>query len=357
MDNKSKVRILFVLKRKEDFNPVKDNKIGLTTGLYNSASFVVSMLQDSKVECKVEVCIDNNCIDRVVREYNPTHVIVEALWVVPTKFVILQKLHPNVKWIVRLHSEMPFMAGEGIAIDWVGEYLKYRNVYVAVNSPRMLNEMRMFERLSVKDNTKPSKVMFLPNHYPTKMVTKNKPPLKNNVINISCFGAVRPLKNHLNQAFAALKFADEFGLKLHFHINSSRIEMKGQPVVHNLLALFEHVYDRGHKLINHEWYDRNDFLKVCANIDIGMQASISETFNIVGADHVSQGTPIVGTYFEIPWMTIDGGALVNVTTSDEIYKELKNVYLNWEGMIKVQQRDLIYYVDEVIPFWLENLNS
>ena len=35
-------------------------------------------------------------------------------------------------------------------------------------------------------------------------------------------------------------------------------------------------------------------------MDIGMQVSFSETFNIVGADIVSQGVPLVASS-EIPW--------------------------------------------------------
>ena len=312
------------------------------------------MLTDLGITSNLVVVTDNNDIDREVTKYKPTHVIIEALWVVPTKFAVLQDLHPTVKWIVRLHSELPFIANEGIALDWVGEYLKYRNVSVAVNSPRMLDEIGMFESLSNSRNVvDDSKVSFLPNYYPTEMKSKQLNIKEDKVINISCFGAVRPLKNHLNQAFAAIKFAEKYGLKLNFHINSSRIEMKGQPVVHNLMSLFEHIYDKGHKLINHEWYDREGFLKVCADIDIGMQASISETFNIVGADHVSQGTPIIGTFFEIPWMTKGNGTVVNVTTSDEIYHELCHVYENWGNIIKAQQTDLTNYVEAVLPHWIE----
>jgi hypothetical protein len=35
-------------------------------------------------------------------------------------------------------------------------------------------------------------------------------------------------------------------------------------------------------------------------MDLGLQVSLSETFNIVGADLISQGVPVVGST-EIPW--------------------------------------------------------
>ena len=102
------------------------------------------MLREIGFDSTLEVAIDNNCIDRLVTKHKPTHVIIEALWVVPSKFTVLQKLHPNVKWIIRIHSEMPFMAGEGMAMDWIGDYAKFKNIIIACNAPRMLDEIETF---------------------------------------------------------------------------------------------------------------------------------------------------------------------------------------------------------------------
>jgi hypothetical protein len=77
------------------------------------------MLVANGVDSTIIEVIDNNGIDREVTKYKPTHVIIEALWVIPSKFEILTKLHPNVKWIIRLHSEIPFLANEGIAMEWM----------------------------------------------------------------------------------------------------------------------------------------------------------------------------------------------------------------------------------------------
>ena len=99
-------KILFILKRREDYNAVVHSNVGLSTGLYNSASFVHNMLNHMGINSVLEVAKDNNCIDRLVTQHQPTHVIIEALWVVPQKFSVLQRLHPNLKWIIRLHSEI-----------------------------------------------------------------------------------------------------------------------------------------------------------------------------------------------------------------------------------------------------------
>jgi len=343
-------KVLFVLKRKDDYNSDVDSRhIGLSTGLYNSASFVNQMLNDAGIKSNLEVVVDNNSIDRVVTQHRPTHVIIEALWVVPQKFEILQKLHPTVTWILRLHSEIPFMAGEGMAMDWIGEYSRIRNMIIAINSPRMLREIRAYLKSmhSWTDKDVNKKVIYLPNYYPqhyknTKIINKTKP-----TIDISCFGAVRPLKNHLLQAIAAVEFAESIGKKLRFHVNSNRIEMNGQPVLRNLESMFSHLYEHGHRLIHHTWAPREEFIRTCASMDLGMQCNFSETFNIVGADLISQGVPLIGTS-EIPWLKM---GKANPTDSERIRDELEFAYrLPWLN-VKLNQTSLTKYTNKTANIW------
>jgi hypothetical protein len=354
---KSQPKVLFILKRRQDYDSKKHTNINISTGLYNSASFMSDMLLDNGIESKTVVVVDNNCIDREVTNFKPTHVVIEALWVVPSKFVILTKLHPNVKWIVRLHSELPFLANEGNAFDWIGDYFAFENVYVGINSFRALDEIRQFILTKTDPYVHPNeinrRVVFLPNYYPQeyngKKLSKNK-----EHVDVSCFGAIRPLKNHVIQAIAALKFADKINKKLFFHINTGRIEQRGDSILHNLQSIFSHIYDNGHRLINHGWMPREDFIDVCAKMDIGMQVSFSETFNIVAADLVTQGVPIVGSH-EIPW--INPMFACNVTDSDEIAKKLLLSYnMPWVNY-KSNQYLLKRYTNKTKNIWLKFLNN
>jgi hypothetical protein len=341
-------KILFILKRREDYNAVIHSSVGLSTGLYNSANFMNVMLQDAGVDSVLEVAVDNNCIDRLVTQHKPTHVIIEALWVVPSKFTVLQKLHPNVTWIIRLHSEMPFMAGEGMAMDWLGDYSRYRNVVIGVNAPRMLCETRLYlQHLNSWDkSTTENKVIYLPNFYPQDFKRKELDKNKEHV-DIGCFGAVRPLKNHLLQAFGAIEFAESIGKKLRFHINAGRIEMQGGPVVNNLRGLFQQIHGKGHVLINHRWSPREQFLELCADMDICLQSSFSETFNIVGADVISQGVPLVGSS-EIPWQVL---GITDPTSSADIKAGLNFAY-NWPQInVKANQFGLKVYTNKTRKIW------
>lgn len=347
-------KVLFVLKRREDYNAISHSHVGLSTGLYNSASFVNEMLAELEIESKLVVVKDNNDIDREVAAFRPTHVIIEALWVVPTKFEILQKLHPTVKWIIRLHSETPFMAGEGMAMDWLGDYSRFKNIILACNAPRFLREVRLYLQHLNKWSREVTnqRVIYLPNFYPQNYVRKSLNRGKN-TIDIGCFGAVRPLKNHMVQVFGALEFAERIGKKLRFHVNAGRIEMQGQPVLNNIRGFFQQIHGLGHELINHQWCPRENFLDICASMDIGLQVSFSETFNIVGADIISQGVPLVGSK-EIPWAI----PLFNAdpTSSRSISNKLMMAYRFPDLNTWTHQRSLKNYTSETSNIWFNYFN-
>jgi len=139
-------------------------------------------------------------------------------------------------------------------------------------------------------------------------------------IDIAVFGAVRPLKNHLTQAIAAIRFAEEKGKHMRFHINVTRIENNGDPVLKNLRQLFE---NSDHELVEHKWLDHDQFLDLISTMDMCLQVSFSETFNIVTADAVSMNVPVVVSP-EITWISRLFKA--KPTDPDHILKKMK---LTW----------------------------
>jgi hypothetical protein len=119
-----------------------------------------------------------------------------------------------------------------------------------------------------------------------------------NTLDVGCFGALRILKNHLNQAVAAMTFADKMHKKLNFHINLNETQDFNTSIYKNLCNLFD---NSRFNLITHKWVPHAEFLKTVRTMDIGMQVSFSESFNIVTADFVFCGVPIVVSK-EIEWM-------------------------------------------------------
>lgn len=342
------VKILFILKLREGHGLPREEA---SSGLLNSARFVVAMLVEKGVEVKLVQVNDNNDIDREVYNYKPTHVVIEAFWVVPEKFEVLRKLHPKVKWVIRAHSEIPFIANEGIAINWLIRYSQQFNVLIAANSERALTDFRAIISAANPLWSKAKvnrKVIYLPNYYPVPDRLPSREKGSSDELHIGCFGAIRPLKNQLFQAVAAIRFAEQKHKVLHFHINGSRTEQGGERVLKNLRDLF--AANSNIKLVEHQWMTHADFKKLLSQLDVGMQVTFSETFNIVSADMVSEGIPIVISP-EIRWANFLSH--VKLTDSSSIVRGMGRVtgpfggLIKWLNLIKLRQ-----YVNASKKVWL-----
>ena len=118
--------------------------------------------------------------------------------------------------------------------------------------------------------------------------------------------------------------------------------------------MFENLKDSGHELITHEWTPREEFLKLCATMDIGLQVSLTETFNIVSADLISQGVPLVGSS-EIPWSCSFYNA--DPVDSDDIYRKLYATYYSSLINVALNQIGLNNYTENVREQWLWYFNG
>jgi hypothetical protein len=339
-----KPRILFICKQ-------RPARYGASYGLLNSCRFLSHALQDLGAEAKLEEVEDNNRIDHALAVYKPTHVFIEALWVVPEKFEVLIPLHPKVQWHVRLHSNTPFIANEGSALEWILKYdilcKKYPRFHIAVNSTHMESELAL--GLGVQTVYAPN--VYAP--YDSHLSVTPKPPLikSHKELHISSFGSIRPLKNQLIQAMAAMAFADEQDKVLRFHVNDSRIENNGSNVFKNLTSLFA---GSKHSLVCHDWLSHEDFIDLVKQMDLGLQVSFSETFNIVAADHVASGVPLVGSK-EITWLNPIYQA--NPTSIESILLHLRLAWLGRKlDMQTLNSWGLTRYNRASVEVWKNYLN-
>jgi hypothetical protein len=340
-----KPKVLFICKERTNFYGYG---YGNSIGLINSSTFIINYLNDLGIEAKLSVVIDANFVDREVFAYKPTHVILEAIWITPKKMEELIKIkrYSNIIWVIRLHSKISFIANEGIAFTWIVEYSKlmreYENFFVSVNSPEFVDDLRKIFFI---------KSFYLPNIYYSKD-TALKPTGVKEYFDVGSFGAIRPFKNQLIQAVAAIEYGEEMEQVIHFHVNSDRQEQSGDNVYKNLKALF---VGTRHKLIDHPWMSHKDFIKVVVQMDIGLQVSLSETFNIVAADFISSGVPLIGSK-DITWMPkifradpnssediLDKMRLIIDTQIFGLFK-LNVIYLDWYNRkAKKVWRDYLLY--------------
>lgn len=340
---------LFVLKRREDYSTdsTYSGSYQIATGMWNSAKFVVDVLNENDIPAVLDMTIDGNTIDALVMKHDPKVVFIEGLWVTPAKLAELKRLqrHAGRTWVVRVHSEIPFLASEGIAVEWIMQYLKL-GVIVAPNSPRALDQLRELARAcSVPDNFE-----YLPNCYPTdfrlyrpvELFTQNK-----DTIDIAIFGAYRQLKNHLQQAIVAVRYAKQIDKKLRLHVNS-RVDASGSAPFRNVQAMFEHLPADQFELVLHEWEDRGTFLKSIEDIDVLMQDSLSETFNIIAADATWVGRPVLGSH-EISWLY---PLFSNPTEQDVALKVLTAIMSNKTFFIKQNRTQLKRYAKKSANLWI-----
>lgn len=307
---------------------------------------MVDGLNSIGVPSKLVDVVDNNDIDREVTLFKPTMVIIEALWVVPEKFDVLRKLHPNVKWVVRLHSKLPFLSGEGNAMDWVFRCAEKENVYIGVNSKELDYDLNRV--------IPASKILYLPNVYafPNEtLYSRSTSASTDDCIHIGGFGAIRPLKNQLMQAFAALTYANKVNKKLRYYINVGRVEgYQAKSILKNIRDLFAKFPE--HQLVEVGWLEHKDFIQLVRQMDLGLQLSYSETFNIVTADFVSNYIPVV-VGAEIDWIP---------TVAPDV-NDLKMIHVYMEVMLKDKsytERNayrLKLYSKESLLQWVRVLNN
>lgn len=347
MFDQRKVKTLFICKQSEQEANTFYGYFRKYSGLFISARLVSRMIENHLgIESKTVIAKDNNEIDRLVTEFRPTHVFIEAYWVVPEKFEILAKLHPTVRWIIRIHSEIPFIAVEGMSMDWTLRYLDYPNIMLAPNSPRIYENIKRVLLQKYDKNFVENKVVYLPNFYEPECENSYTVGNKRH-LDIGCFGSVRPLKNHLIQAISAMTFADSVGMPLKFHINSNRVESQGDPVLKNLRQLF--AQSKRHELIEHAWMPHGEFKKLIKTMEIGMQVSFTETFNIVTADFVTEGIPVV-TSSEVWWLPPHVYADPN--NADDIIKKMKRVWTGrLFGLQKLNLQGLKQYAHDSLNRW------
>jgi len=349
-----KPRVLFVLKYREQPYDVcaKDWSYSgsgkpLCSGLFNSASMACDMLKMLGYEAEIIHVTDGNDIHRECVRFKADICIIEAFWCPPYKFGDLLKALPKTRFIVRNHSETPFLSSEGIAFGWMKEYAEFPNVWIAPNSMRMFGD-------SLAMGIPLNKLRCLPNYYSHD----KKHPIGSKwaslgELNVGCFGAVRPLKNVIIQALAAIQFARDNDVHLRFHINGNRVEGNGGPILKNLRHIFEK--SGGSELIEHDWMDSQDFRSLIGTMDLVTQVSLSETFNIVLADAVFAGVPVVGSA-EVPWLVSCCAARPN--SRPDIERKIYKALGFWsKRLVKRNQSNIEKYNAHSIAQWNKVLLS
>jgi hypothetical protein len=221
-------------------------------------------------------------------EYPISHIVISALWVPSAIISALAMAFTDITFTVLSHSNVGFLQVEPNAIKLLREEF--------VLSHGLLN-FRIAGACKRYTDWVPKaygvNAYWLPNLYDLSTTPTRPAPATwrpGSILRIGCFGAIRPLKNTLSAAGAAVEVATRLNVDTEFWVSSGRVDGPVTVVnaVRQLLANIPKL-----TLKELPWCSWPEFRRVVASMNILMQPSYTESFNIVTADGVVEGIPSV----------------------------------------------------------------
>lgn len=212
-----------------------------------------------------------------------THVVISAPWLSTFDLKTVIENWPNIKFVILSHSNVGFLQADPGGVALLRSYVElaswHSNLQVGGNSRRFA------EWLGYAYD---SETIWLPNVYPFEPCEMKK--WNGGVIKIGAFGAVRPEKNFMTAAAAAVAVRKHFGVPLEFHMSGGGEGDHGltAPAIEQMCADLD-----GVTLIRHAWESWDKFIEIVGGMDLLFQLSYTESFNMVTADGISRGVPSV----------------------------------------------------------------
>jgi hypothetical protein len=224
-----------------------------------------------------------NAIQR--SEVRPSHVVIAAPWIVAKELARLAATHPEINFYEVSHSNVGFLQADPHAIkimrDVCDLQMSAHNVYAGGNSEK-------FARWATDAWRVP--VAWVPNLYPMSEVYTYKDRFyePGTPLRIGIFGANRSLKNHTTAAAAAAELAIRYGARVEILMSSGRDEGATDASIREMLAGIPNV-----TLIKTGWLEWPQFRALVRSVNIVFQVSFTESFNVVTADSIAEGVPVV----------------------------------------------------------------
>jgi hypothetical protein len=278
----SDVRLALIFK---DFAAwVRSSCVGLNVAGYTTAK----VLRESGIETVVFPVRHNVDIVTAIDAYNETHsqplthVVISAPWLDPWDLRALILNFRDTQFVILSHSNVGFLQADPDGVWLLRQYRDmardYSNLHVGGNSERFVKWLR---------NASREEAILLPNLYPLPDYQLKKVWDGKSAIKIGAFGAVRPYKNFMTAAAAAVVIHRTMGVPVEFHMSTGG-EGGTLDAIEQICANMP-----GFKLIKHEWQFWDKFIQLVDKMDLLIQVSYTESFNLITADGVSVGVPSV----------------------------------------------------------------
>jgi hypothetical protein len=255
-------------------------------GLGVSALNICKVLRDQGINVIVwPIVSPADLLQHLRTDKDVTHVVVSAPWIPIADWINITRTYPDHIFAVNCHSNVGFLFADPRGMELLREGLKLElgtwNFHIAGNS-------RKFQRWI--EDTYEQPCSYLPNLYHLQKVRINRPLFSGGVLRVGCFGAARPLKNCISAAASALEMAADMHVSLEFWISGGRSE-GSQGILNSMQAMYR---DLPHaKLVIQNWQTWPEFRVTVRHMNLLLQPSHSESFNMVTADGVAEGIPSV----------------------------------------------------------------
>ena len=215
-----------------------------------------------------------------------THVVISAPWIPTLELQKLTTEFPRVRLAMNCHSNVGFLQADANGVRLFGGAMEVQrgsaNFHLAGNSRKFADWA---------GETFGSPLTYLPNLYFLEDgIQPRRPPFHGDLLRVGAFGATRPLKNLMSAAGAALTISRVLGVDLELWINSGRDEGGG-----GILRAIEEMYaiTRHATIVKAGWSSWHDHRKTVARMNLLINCSYTESFNMVTADGVAEGVPSV----------------------------------------------------------------
>ncbi len=288
MNNLSDVRLALVFK---DFAAwVRSSCVGLNVAGYTTAK----VLRQHGIETVVFPVRHNVDIVEAMDAYNEshtaplTHVVISAPWLSVYDLINLIENFKNTQFVILSHSNVGFLQADPEGVMLLRQYHElaetHRNLKVGGNSEKFVKWM---QEAYGHDS------ILLPNLYPLPDNPKDKRWDGKSPLKIGAFGAVRPYKNFMTAAGAAIVIHRFLNVPVELHMSTGG-EGGTTEAIEQMCANVH-----GVTLIKHEWQFWDKFIQLVSKMDLLLQVSYTESFNLITADGIAVGVPsVVSTAIE-----------------------------------------------------------
>ncbi|MBV9301520.1 MAG: hypothetical protein JOY62_17415 [Acidobacteriaceae bacterium] len=256
-------------------------------GLGVSALNTAKVLRRSGIRAEVWPILSGTDLRRRLTVSPVEQVIISAPWIPSVELQSLANDFPDTHFAVNCHSNVGFLQADRHGVKLVREAMELElgthNIHLGGNSRRFCDWIY---------SAFGAPCAYLPNLYsidPDPIWRCRV--LTDGTVRIGIFGATRPLKNLMSAAGAALEISRSLGVGLELWLSCGRSEGSGDTIlgaVQEMIRGLPHV-----KLVMNGWQPWPKFRRVVGHMQLLMQPSYTESFNMVTADGVAEGVASV----------------------------------------------------------------